>query len=141
MTCKDTEGIARNQREINKKKEKTTCKECCYKFLATKEHFDAKSTAQRNKFLKSEFSFLLDFCTISPIKTKDFHLSISRTSLHKDEEINPIINSTYIIRQAFILCSAYDSKKMLVVTTYQQISDCDNILSIIGTESNLYFSY
>ena len=40
--------ITKKQKEISKE-EKKTVKECQSKFLATKEYFDAKSTAQHNK--------------------------------------------------------------------------------------------
>ena len=40
--------ITKKQKEISKE-EKKTLKECHSKFLATKEYFDAKSTAQHNK--------------------------------------------------------------------------------------------
>ena len=44
-------------------KEKMTRKEYCCKFLANKEYFDVKSTAQRYKILELDFPF---YCASTP---------------------------------------------------------------------------
>ena len=65
--------ITKKQKEISKE-EKKTLKECHSKFLATKEYFDAKSTAQGNISRIFLFTLLLFHALI---KTSMFHFKSS----------------------------------------------------------------
>ena len=62
-----------------------TRKEYCCMFLANKEYFDMKSTAQRNEIFELEFPFYCTSTSFSLIKI------LMESILHKDQEMSPII--------------------------------------------------